>query len=647
MPRKTKDLRLHPTNPRTITEKRLAQLGYSMEEFGDISGITFNVGTGNVFTGNQRAKNLDKDSEVTYTHKYKQATKDGTVAEGYILHHGSKFNYREVNWPRAKEIAAMHAANNNAGSWDLEQVKLDLKFLDSFDVSFDLKLTMWEDEKLQELKTVTVAEHERSLSNGETDEEIEDSEPPEEPQKLEGQIQLFQGDSLEILKGIAKNTFDSIVTDPPYGWRFMGKAWDGADIEKRAQRERTEKDLDKVTVKVEPNGRVRHLKRKNYDRTAASAGAYDFSSSANQIFQKFSEDWAREAYRVLKPGGYMIVFCGPRTYHRMASGVEDAGFEIRDQLQWLFGSGFPKSMDISKAIDRAERVSLGKNPNGKGSGILTTPATAAAAQWEGWGTALKPANEPILLARKPISEKTVAANVLKWGTGAINIDACRIGNDDVSCNKVGSGGKTFHGAIEVPRISGSTSGRFPANLMLDETAAEILDAQTGISTSPTTGQGVQPCFGDTGGASRFFYVAKASKSEKNTHCRELEGGRITDGRKGIADFPKQRDVAVRANHHPTVKPVSLMRYLCRLITPSGGLILDPFLGSGTTGVAASRENFRFVGIERETDYFQICKKRLNYKHTKVDLVTKIKVKPPTQQAENRHGKKTTSNPAPL
>lgn len=415
-------------------------------------------------------------------------------------------------------------------------------------------------------------------------------------------MMLLLGDCLEVLKTLPENSVDALVTDPPYGWRFMGKAWDGADIEKT----------------------MRDHQNSTREGKALATGLYNYELSANQSFQEWTRQWATEAFRVLKPGAHALIFCGPRTYHRMASGVEDAGFEVRDQLQWLFGSGFPKSLDVSKAIDKAagaEREMVGPsarhagktNPAGPVSDLarysnagnfVTAPSTDAAKQWAGWGTALKPANEPILLARKPLSEKTVAANVLKYGTGALNIDASRIGTTGARTNsndkRTMYGGNSLLESKTHNAISTSHNyGRFPANLILDEVAGVMLDAQSGVSKSTggltkkfTSDNGVYGKFndklranagglGDTGGASRFFYCAKVSASER---------GEST---------------------HPTMKPQKLMRYLCKLITPPGGTILDCFLGSGSTGLAAKSEGFGFIGIEREAEYFEIAKARIN------------------------------------
>jgi site-specific DNA-methyltransferase (adenine-specific) len=394
-------------------------------------------------------------------------------------------------------------------------------------------------------------------------------------------ITVYQGDCIQVMRQMPENSVDAIVTDPPYGLEFMGKDWDGFGT---------------------PLG-----------------------------FQTWTEAWAREAFRVLKPGGHLLAFAGTRTYHRMASGVEDAGFEIRDCIAWMYGSGFPKSLDVSKAIDKAagaERDDIyedkpGVDNNlayGKGLGvgvIERRPATPEAARWNGWGTALKPAFEPVVLARKPLIG-TVAQNVLEHGTGALNIDGCRIGISDSDAeamkrvNTPGSGRfKTTHGSaygVYGPsKAMDTTRGRWPANVTLDEDAAAMLDEQTGnVSYNPSgvfgKQRGDQPKdtpaafairldgdgvfgYGDRGGPSRFFYCAKASKKDRNTNGA--------------------------ANTHPTVKPTALMRWLIRLATPPGGIILDPFGGSGSTGVAARAEGVRCILIEREAEYLDIIRQRLD------------------------------------
>mgnify|MGYP000144228959 CR=1 FL=1 len=380
-------------------------------------------------------------------------------------------------------------------------------------------------------------------------------------------INLLHGDCLEQMKTLEDNSVDSIVSDPPYGISFMAKKWD-----------------------------------------------YDVPSV---------EVW-KEAMRVLKPGGHALIACGTRTQHRMVVNIEDAGFEIRDVVSWIYGSGFPKSLNISKAIDKAAgQVNIigkgraGKTAMGQGSDWnktnnphefdITAPATGAAKQWDGWGTALKPSCEFFTLCRKPPSEKTIAANVLKWGTGGINIDACRVAptNDVSGWSKTGSkeGENTSMSGKNYAREAkpDNTQGRFPANLIHDgsqevlelfpETKARgnksecMSDQKAGLyeygSKSGECGSSAnKDPVGFVGSAARFFYCPKASKKDRD------EG-----------------------NTHPTVKPTALMQYLCRLITPTGGVVLDPYMGSGSTGKAAVQEGFSFVGCELDPDYYEIAKAR--------------------------------------
>lgn len=308
---------------------------------------------------------------------------------------------------------------------------------------------------------------------------------------------LLHGDCIEVMASMPDCSVDAVVTDPPYGLEFMGREWDG------------------------------------------------FSDAA--AFQEWCRRWAVEALRVLRPGGHLVAFGGTRTYHRLAAGLEDAGFEIRDCLAWLYGSGFPKSMNVSKAMHLA--------------GVDDGDAHAR----DGWGTALKPAFEPAVLARKPLVG-TVAANVLEHGTGALNIDGCRVGE----------------------------GGRFPANVVLDPEAAGMLDEAVGERRSGSRRAGVRKGLGyhgaggdggpaieaSSGGPSRFFYCAKASRKER------------------------------RGSNHPTVKPLDLMRWVVRLVTPPGGVVLDPFAGSGTTGEAARAEGFDVVLIERDDEYLDDIRTRL-------------------------------------
>ena len=377
--------------------------------------------------------------------------------------------------------------------------------------------------------------------------------------------QIICGDCLEVMRDMPDNSIDAVVTDPPYELGFMGKKWDSTGI------------------------------------------AYNV------------ELW-QEVLRVLKPGGHLLSFGGTRTYHRMTCAIEDAGFEIRDCIQYLYGSGFPKSMNIGKAFDKKEYKledttgTLFNNPGGKRDlskrsdyGYKFQPLGDNAKQWQGWGTALKPAHEPIVVARKPLSEKTVTDNVLKWGTGGLNIDGCRIeyqSEKDFESAKGGDSGSTkcnifsANGKKQSEKIT--LLGRFPANVILDEEAGKLLDEQSGILKSGALKPYqenhqnassykmnryktfIQPA--NEGGASRFFYCAKASKKERGD------------------------------SKHPTVKPLKLMRYLVRLITPPNGIVLDPFTGSGTTLEASLLEGFSFVGIEKQAEYIPDIKARIERGH---------------------------------
>ncbi len=406
-----------------------------------------------------------------------------------------------------------------------------------------------------------------------------------------GGVTLHNGDCREVMATFEENSIDAIVTDPPYGIGFMGREWDNfkADIvNANAERRGRQKPIP-------AGGRNGHRPRA---RTAPAweAGRYDTSMTGNQAFQLWCEQWAAEALRVLKPGSHAVVFGSPRTYHRLASGLEDAGFEIRDCLQWLFGSGFPKSLNLH-------------------------------GEWEGWGTALKPAYEPVVLARKPLIG-TVAANVTAWGTGGLNIDATRIGEADTRNLKKGGANDFPHEDDSwQPRdvLVGSASGRWPANVLLDAEAAAQLDAMSGATVSRQgepragangngwglTATGAE--YNDRGGASRYFYTAKTSRAEREFGLDDLEPVRRSDGREKDIENPRLR-TNERRNDHPTVKPVDLMRWLCRLITPPGGVILDPFLGSGSTGMAALDEGFRFVGIDLEPHYIEIARRRIARRH---------------------------------
>ncbi len=373
---------------------------------------------------------------------------------------------------------------------------------------------------------------------------------------------IYQGDCRTIMAEMSENSVDAIVTDPPYELGFMGKAWDKSGV-------------------------------------------------------SFNPDTWAACLRVLKPGGHLLAFGGTRTYHRIAVAIEDAGFEIRDSIAWIYGSGFPKSLDVAKAIDKAAGVEFESkpasgvgfmNPEGRGGYSPTKnkldrkgKTTDNAKKWEGWGTALKPALEPICLARKPLSEKTVAANVLKWGTGALNIDGSRIGTSEKLSIGAGKIGKNTYGNFSHHNAGEQNpQGRWPANLIHDGSEEVERGFPDGggkdpriykggqrsggfVGTGQDSGNGLPcgPLYDDSGSASRFFYCAKASRYERELY-----------------------------NKHPTVKPIALMEYLIKLVTLKKGRVLDPFAGSGSTLIAAKRLGRKYIGIELDPENIRTIKKRL-------------------------------------
>lgn len=408
-------------------------------------------------------------------------------------------------------------------------------------------------------------------------------------------VQLHLGDCLEVLAGLPENSVDTCITDPPYELGFMGKKWDSSGI----------------------------------------------------AFQP--ETW-QAVFRVLKPGAIVLAFGGTRTYHRMVCAIEDAGFEIRDTIAWVYGSGFPKSYDISKGIDKqAGAISTqshgfntagGKDkyqPQDKSFrsdyGYVYKPKTPEAQLWHGWGTALKPAFEPIVVAMKPI-DGTFVNNALTWGVAGLWIDGGRVGSETYTLHSAGGNGEGRYAwnnkAIDTPKDYKETSGRFPANFIhdgSDEVTSGFPDAKGNFATRGESkdGQifgygndrGDEPRgYGDSGSAARFFYCAKASRSERNAGLEGMEEHRIHTFQTGNGASGKPSSISagrntVYQNNHPTVKPIELMRYLVRLTkTPTGGVVLDPFMGSGTTGCACVLEGREFIGIEREAEYVEIAEKRI-------------------------------------
>ena len=464
-------------------------------------------------------------------------------------------------------------------------------------------------------------------------------------------------DCLEAMARLAPASVDAIVTDPPYGIRFMGQAWDGTEIVRRAATLRSKRPR--------PDGRAGDYS------LASAAGEYDRSPEANRAFQAWATEWAAAVLAVAKPGAHLVAFGGPRTFHRLGCALEDAGWDIRDTLSWLYGQGFPKSLDVAKAIDRA----AGAARENKFAGAFVRRAgptgnrrcgvcrkwlisgdpcrcprpqdravTDAGRPWDGWGTGLKPAWEPILLARKP-SDATVAETVLRYGTGALHVDACRLPTAD-------NGGNWGHSNETCrPRFNASPEGaayrtaqhefgRWPPNVALDAAVAAALDRVVGDRPSTLTGRadptllhppvsdavsggivfttpkGQGGLYADLGGPSRFFYCPKASRAEREEGLEGFGarpgvryGQAVVNGSGGLINGTGERTPT--RNPHPTVKPVALMRWLVRLVTPPGGLVLDPFCGSGTTGVACALEGMRFLGIEREADYAAIARARIS------------------------------------
>jgi len=466
--------------------------------------------------------------------------------------------------------------------------------------------------------------------------------------------QIIQGDCIEVMSEMPENSIDTIITDPPYGLEFMGKEWD-----------KFKEGTDNIeTNKKNPYYRsnVRHRIKK------------DVSQSA---FQKWTRQWAIEALRVAKPGATLLCFGGTRTYHRLVCAIEDAGWVIKDCIMWLYGSGFPKAHDIGKSVEKikvggiknlkkigtkkgikvetgtqgysySKEYAAGKCMGGKQiSGDI--PVYEINNEWNGWKShGLKPAYEPILVAMKP-NEGSYANNALKHGVSGLNIDGGRVGTEEMGggtmpdLRDVGAKSKE---AIGIDKLSfgqvqnakrksydNKIIGRFPANILLDEEAARMLDEQSGESKGSDTKRNRNtigsfgmpnddtPEYSDRGGASRFFYVAKTSKSERNMGCEGMKNNEPAY-KSHRANYKNTKGIETPyagtgrggkefKNNHPTVKPIKLMEYLCLLTkTPTGGIVLDPFVGSGTTCIAAKRQNRDFIGIEKEPEYCEIARARI-------------------------------------
>ena len=487
-------------------------------------------------------------------------------------------------------------------------------------------------------------------------------------------MRLHNGDCLNVLKMMIEDEVlvDSIVTDPPYHLTSIVERF-GKDNSAPAQ-----------------YGTDGAFKR-------ASTGFMGKEWDGGDI--AFRQETWELCLKVLKPGGHLLAFSASRNYHRMAVAIEDAGFEIRDQVMWLYGSGFPKSMNVGKALDKKlgnERESFGtklkKAGDMRGGNYvkggdyksIEIEITKGNTEWEGWGTALKPAHEPLVLARKPLSENSVVDNVLKHRTGGINIDECRVEGNDAkypdtnpdfrdqgrqSKENIGIDKLSFGQTENVKRkkvvrksrdengvwtndnsgmkaegseyADADPRGRFPSNVMHDgsDVVKDIFpntkssnvsrERKAGTEFGQSSGwnkhnnvdSGLMPAYGDDGSASRYFYCAKTSKAERNQGLDNLPTKKASSmpGRRNPDDMKDSkidndvtgRFVTQKKNIHPTVKPIKLMKYLCRLITPKGGTVLDPFMGSGSTGIAAKDEGFEFIGIEREKEYFEIAEKRIN------------------------------------
>ena len=503
--------------------------------------------------------------------------KDNVIIAGHTRFEASKLlklkkvpvRYMDLDPVDSRLLALADNKLGELSEWDNDKLSLVIQDMNNEDLK-DIGFS--EDELSSLIGDVLKDEQEPTTEQSDTDYD----DVPTKSQKIAepggiyqiGNQQVVCGDCVAVMKTLPDASIDAIVTDPPYGISFMSKDFDSPA-----------KMLGQMSTGHEQKGAFAY----------GGTHSRGYADNDNEIFQAWSERWLTEAFRVLKDGGHIIAFAATRTVHRLAVAVEDAGFEIRDQLGWCYYSGFPKSMDISKQIDKmagAEREVVGKDKNFgasnkeegkiaygdyKGAWDITKPATKEAQYWKGWGTALKPAYEPCVLARKPIAEKNVASQVLKTGTGAINIDACRFGYGDPCW----IGPQEKHKGY--PNGAGGNRFKF----------------------DPTPNPDTNPYFLSEKGRwpANLYQCPKPSRSERD---------------EGLADLESKagRTASEVKNFHPTVKPVNLMRWLIRLVTPVGGLVLEPFLGSGTTCVASSLEGFKSIGIEKEPQYADICLQRI-------------------------------------
>jgi len=511
-------------------------------------------------------------------------------------------------------------------------------------------------------------------------------------------VVLYHGDCLDHMATMDANCVDTIITDPPYGLEFMGKDWDAPWKHGKPSKEFNT---------IEPGTLGGFTRLPNYARVnnlrCSNCGHWKFSSNpcacdnpqfpnarlgAMEAYEEWTRRWAVAALRVAKPGAMMLAFGGTRTHHRLMCAIEDAGWEIRDCMMWLYGSGFPKSFDISKGIDKAagatrevvgmrlpppdsdywrkgfdpaintnfsRRISATSyRPQGdnKGFATITAPATPAAATWYGWGTALKPAWEPIIVAMKPVDGGFVH-NALTWGVAGLSIDGGRIGTELIERGRNGRHPQADWGMAPVGQ--GMASGRWPANLVLDEEAARLLDEQSGVLSGGGGRNPGQPRNAQSktsfvlpdatvnsfaargnGHPSRFFYTAKASRSEREAGLEGCDkqpvhpGGNewgstsMWNGENSDEAWKAKNPNHPAANHHPCVKPIALLRYLCRLTrTPTGGVVYDPFMGSGSTGIAAIQEGRAFIGAELDAEYHEIARRRIEHARRQMRLPLEV------------------------